>query len=144
MNHRHVDAAHHARWAALRAPLAAAGAVLAAWGYVALVDPNVPGRYPVCPFRSLTGLDCPFCGGTRAAHALGHGDVGAALDYNVLVTLAIPVAIALWVRWAWLRSSGRPTAPVVLGPRLGLLLVGVLLAFMVVRNLPAAAYLRST
>ena len=27
-----------------------------------------PGHYPLCPTKALMGLDCPFCGGLRAAH----------------------------------------------------------------------------
>jgi Protein of unknown function (DUF2752) len=131
------------RFSRLRAPLAAAGLALAGWTYVALVDPNIAGRYPVCPLRALTGLDCPLCGGTRAAHALAHGDVVAAFDYNVLVTLAIPVAVVLWMRWAWQRWRGRP-ASFALNPRLAVALIGVLVAFMVIRNLPGFGYLRST
>jgi hypothetical protein len=43
---------------------------------------------PVCAFRSLTGVPCPTCGGTRALLALARLDVGAALAWNPLVTLA--------------------------------------------------------
>jgi Protein of unknown function (DUF2752) len=138
-----VVTTRQSRLATLRAPLAAAGVALLAWTYVSLVDPNIAGRYPVCPLRALTGLDCPFCGGTRAAHALAHGDVAAALDHNLLVTLAIPVAVVLWVRWAWRQWRGQPTS-VTVDSRLALALIGVLVAFMVIRNLPGFGYLRST
>ncbi len=43
---------------------------------------------PVCAFRSLTGVPCPTCGGTRALLALSRLDVGAALAWNPLVTIA--------------------------------------------------------
>jgi hypothetical protein len=138
-----VEVTGQSRFSSLRAPLATAGAVLAAWTYVALVDPNVAGLYPVCPFRALTGLDCPFCGGTRAAHALAHGDVAAALDHNVLVTLAVPVGAVLWARWLWQRYRGTPTS-YALKPPVAAALIGLLVAFMVIRNLPAFGYLRST
>ena len=43
------------------------GALLAgALGYVGLVDPHKPDSiFPVCPFRLLTGWNCPACGGLR-------------------------------------------------------------------------------
>ena len=48
-----------------------------------------------CPWRTLTGLDCPFCGATRAAASLAHGDVVGALDHNALFVLVIlPLAVA--------------------------------------------------
>ena len=42
----------------------------------------------VCPLRALTGIPCPFCGGTTAAAQLGHGDVGGALLANPFVVVA--------------------------------------------------------
>lgn len=88
----------------LVAPLVTlAGTALAA-GYVAAVDPNSPGHYPVCPLKVLTGLDCPGCGLLRGTHDLLHGDIFGALDHNVLVVLVAPLAIVLWARWlvrAW-------------------------------------------
>src|SRR5690606_41749846 len=37
------------------------GAVAALTAYVGLVDPAEGGLYPVCPTRTLLGLDCPAC-----------------------------------------------------------------------------------
>jgi hypothetical protein len=48
----------------------------------------------LCPFRAVTGLPCPLCGGTRAFTHVARGD-GAFLHYNafwVLVALAMIVA----------------------------------------------------
>lgn len=65
-------------------------------------------------WRSLTGLDCPFCGSTRAAASLGGGDLVGALDHNALFVLAIlPLAAGLWIAWtgrAW-RGQPAPTIP---------------------------------
>ena len=49
---------------------------------------------PACAFRSLTGIPCPTCGGTRALLALGRLDVFAALAWNPLVTLATALFFA--------------------------------------------------
>jgi hypothetical protein len=55
----------------------------------------------VCVFRAVTGLPCPFCGGTTAAVHLGHGDIGGALR-------ASPLAVALLATWPLLGSFRQP------------------------------------
>ena len=51
-----------------------------------------------CPFHSLTGIQCPGCGMTRACLATGRGDVAAAWHYHpfvfILVSAALPLALA--------------------------------------------------
>ena len=99
-------------WRPYAGPLLVAGGVLAATAYVAFVDPNQPGHFPLCPFKEITGLDCPGCGGLRAVHALTHGDLGTALDQNLLVTvLVLPLAVAAWVAWVLRCRPGRAAAP---------------------------------
>jgi hypothetical protein len=49
--------------------------------------------YPPCFFKKLTGLNCPGCGSSRALHQLMHGDVLAAIDYNFLLVIFLPVVI---------------------------------------------------
>lgn len=84
--------------------MAVGTAVLAA--RLAVVDPARPGHYPGCPFYTLTGLYCPGCGGLRALHDLTQGEIVAALSSNLLVTLAVPVCLGLWIRWV-LRVEAR-------------------------------------
>lgn len=48
----------------------------------------------LCPFRRLTGWDCPFCGGQRMLYALLHGDVMGAFGYNPLLFLCSPLLLA--------------------------------------------------
>jgi hypothetical protein len=90
------------------APWAAFGAVAGTWLALAAAGPTDDGRV-LCPWRLLTGLDCPFCGSTRAAAALAHGDVVAALDHNALFVLAVlPLALAAWAVWVTHARAGRP------------------------------------
>lgn len=73
-------------------------AVLLIGGYILYrFDPVQSGIYPKCVFHELTGLYCPGCGAARAFHALVHGDFLAALDYNPLLVIALPVIIAMIV-----------------------------------------------
>jgi len=91
------------------------------WGAVALavlllspLATPFAALLPPCFFRSLTGVPCPTCGGTRAALALLQGDVGAALRANPLVTVALAVlvggglvAFALALAGRGVRGPGR-------------------------------------
>jgi Protein of unknown function (DUF2752) len=126
---------------ALRAPLATGAAVLAAWTAVALAD--LDGGTVLCPLRALTGLDCPLCGGTRAAHDLAHGDLAGAAGHNLVVAMALPLAVVLWARWTWRRAHGEDVPLVRLGSAQLVVALGVLLGFALVRNLPVAAPLAS-
>lgn len=38
----------------------------------------------LCPFKLLTGMDCPTCGTTRGVAALLNGDISSAWSYNPL------------------------------------------------------------
>jgi len=136
----------------LIAPIAVGAVSLAAIAYVGLVDPNTPGHYPLCPTKALTGLDCPFCGGLRATHALAHGDLGSAVDHNALVALVIvPALVVLWAVWlrrAWTGVRREPsTRAARVQPALLWASVVVLVAFTVLRNIdtvPALAWLGSS
>lgn len=66
-----------------------------------------------CPFRAITGWDCPLCGGTRMGEALLHGDVSAAFGFNPVALIGIFVAGVLGVLWAVEAAGG----PVVRLPR---------------------------
>ena len=56
---------------------------------VAYFNPVTAGFFPLCPLNQLTGLACPGCGLTRGFHALFHGDLLGALDYNALIPLYV-------------------------------------------------------
>ncbi|GHI09902.1 membrane protein [Streptomyces cellostaticus] len=97
----------------------------------ALVDPARPGRYPRCPFRALTGFDCPGCGSLRALHQLTHGHLMAAIDYNLLFVAFLPCAAVVWLRIVTGRTRGR-----VLPAWRARAAIITLIVWTVVRNLP--------
>ncbi|WP_408666325.1 DUF2752 domain-containing protein [Jatrophihabitans sp.] len=115
-----------------------AGAALAAGAALWFVDPSTRG-IPLCPLHAMTGLWCPFCGSTRASHALIHAELANALRYNALFVAALPLLAPLW--WRRLRSPDpRPAARPLPRPVFwaGIALV---LAFGVVRNLGVGRWL---
>ncbi|SBS77613.1 conserved membrane hypothetical protein [uncultured Mycobacterium sp.] len=101
-----------------------------ALAYVGMVDPHRPGAlFPPCPFRLLTGWNCPFCGGLRMTHDLLHGEVGAAVVDNVFALVGLPL-LAIWV--VWRSRRGERTFPL---PAVVVIVVSAAV-WTVVRNLP--------
>ena len=94
------------RFAWLLLALGGAAAVAALF----FLDPATHGFYPRCPLHSLTGLDCPTCGGLRAAHQLLHGNVRAAYVLNPFLFYALPVAALFLIRPLRVRARGLPWA----------------------------------
>ncbi|HUR03380.1 MAG TPA: DUF2752 domain-containing protein [Nonomuraea sp.] len=120
------------------APVLVGASVLAATAVLALRSPEDPGSYPACPFHALTGWWCPACGSLRAVHALAHGDLATAVDRNVLLVLAVPLLTVAWLAWA----AGRRR--VALPAAAGWVLAGTVIAFWVLRNVPAGSWLAPT
>ena len=112
-------------------PTAALAGVGVAWFTVAALRLGDTGPTP-CPWRTLTGLDCPFCGATRAAASLAHGDVIGALDHNALFVLVIlPLAVLAWGKWAARSWRGLPTP--VIANRTVLVLMAITAGWWVLR-----------
>ena len=64
----------------------AAIVVLSAGAWVLYTYPPAEHAfYPRCVFKTITGLECPGCGSTRAAHALLHGRIGEAFRLNPFI-----------------------------------------------------------
>ncbi|MBQ0846926.1 DUF2752 domain-containing protein [Streptomyces sp. BH-SS-21] len=123
----------------LRRPAAAPLAVLVAGvvgaGYLYGTDPHEPGHVlPACPFRFVTGLLCPACGGTRMTYDLMHGQFGAAWLDNRALLLASPFALALLARWMVEGLRGRRWRPE-LSPRVQVLILSLAVTWTVVRNI---------
>jgi hypothetical protein len=55
----------------------------------------------LCLLRSVTGVPCPFCGGTTAAARLGSGDLRGSIA-------ASPLALPMLLAWPWLGQVRPP------------------------------------
>ena len=113
-----------------RAWLASGALGLGALTYIGLVDPHRPGAvFPPCPFKMITGWDCPACGGLRMTHDLLHGNVSAAVVDNVFLLAGLPL-LAIWS--LVLVRRARP----VLTPAFLVVVVIAATVWTVIRNLP--------
>jgi hypothetical protein len=133
-----------ARLAGVSSPLAVGGLGLAACAYVAIMDPNQNQLFPACPLRAITGLDCPGCGMTRAVYALMNGDVVRALDHNILLVVMVPLLLWAYVSWGATRMGFTlPSLGVRWRPWMGWASAALVFGFLVIRNVPAFAWLGS-
>ncbi len=108
-----------------------AGALLGgAVAYVGLVDPHRPGSlFPACPFKLLTGLNCPACGGLRMTHDLLHGDLAAAAVDNIFLLIGLPAMLA-WILLRW-----RSERPIFTVPAIAVI-TALVISWTVIRNVP--------
>jgi hypothetical protein len=98
--------------------------------YVGLGDPHSPDFvFPACPFKLLTGWNCPACGGLRMTHDLLHGDLAAAVMDNVFLLVGLP-ALMVWILLRWRR--GQPVMPI---PAIAVIAIAAV-TWTIVRNLP--------
>ncbi|HET6151685.1 MAG TPA: DUF2752 domain-containing protein [Marmoricola sp.] len=93
----------------LRAPLTTVAAIGITSLALHLRDPHQHGAWGLCPFKAMTGMDCPGCGGLRAVNDLTHGQVGAAFHSNALFVGSIPLLTVLWFLWAARSWNGSGT-----------------------------------
>ena len=99
--------------------------------------PSAVPWLPACTFHRLTGLHCAGCGMTRAVHAALHGRVGEAFRYNPLGMILLPSALVWFVLKVpgWLRKGPPETPPRPAG-RWPWWVIGLIVAFWILRNLP--------
>jgi hypothetical protein len=104
--------------------------VLGGLAYVGIGDPHSPRfLFPACPFKALTGLDCPGCGGLRMTHDVLHGDLAAAAADNIFLLVGLPLLFG-WMLVRWRRGETLMTKSV-----LAVIIVAAI-SWTVVRNLP--------
>ncbi|MGA3217595.1 MAG: DUF2752 domain-containing protein [Acidimicrobiales bacterium] len=122
------------------APAVTAAGLVAAMTVVALRDPFQHHLSPPCPFHALTGLWCPFCGGTRAVWAAAHGQFGLMMHANALFPAMVLAAAWGWLSWLG-KATGWWTWPSPNTRLVGWTFAGLLVAFTVLRNVPGLAFL---
>jgi hypothetical protein len=114
--------------------MAGAACGLAAVTVLYFFAPEQHRFYPRCLFYTLTGMQCPGCGGLRAIHRLLHGDLAAAWRFNPLAVLIGPL-LAAWLGVCLLRPGMADRAKqILLKPALWWLLLLLGVGYAVLRN----------
>lgn len=109
-------------------------------GYILYTyNPAVTAMYPPCPFLYLTGLYCPGCGSLRAIHHLLHGNLLHSLAFNPL--LLATIAFIPYLGYKVYRNQKVPadstrSAARALSPQVYRVVLGIILIFWVLRNIP--------
>jgi hypothetical protein len=112
------------------------GIVVASSAVLFLCDPSTSTLYPPCPFHTLTGLYCPGCGTARALHELLHGHPKEAFDLNPLMVLMLPFLGYSLMSYAIFETRERSLPGTFTSPFWGWLMLWVILAYWVLRNIP--------
>lgn len=120
------------RYSATAGVVAMLGGASIVWGF----DPSGTHFLPVCPLFALTGYACPGCGLTRAFHALFHGDLLTALDFNALLPIWTLVFGYLFVSLVLTTVRGRGLPWKWVSPAMLVGFLVLLITFGVLRNLP--------
>lgn len=92
---------------------------------------------PDCYFHRFTGLNCPGCGMTRAAHATLHGRIGEAFRFNPVGMILLPLAcVGIGIEiLGWVRGQRLPFRLNV-GAAGAWAIVWIVLGFWILRNIP--------
>ncbi len=122
-----TGSAHRGRaYAALATGAVAAGSL----AYIGINDPHRAGSlFLPCPFKLLTGWNCPACGGLRMTHDLLHANLSAAVVDNVFLLVGLPALLAWYL---WRLKTGRPTMP---RTAVAVIVIATI-AWTVIRNMP--------
>ncbi len=129
----------------LSGPLVVASLVVAGTVALHLRDPHDSGSWGYCPYKLLTGMDCPGCGSLRAVNDLSNGHLVAAASSNLLFVVMAPVAVAMWVLWvrrSWLGLPAPTRSPRAVRVT-WIAVVVVTVVFTVLRNTTWGSWLHS-
>lgn len=96
--------------------------------------------YPKCVLFQWTGILCPGCGGTRAAHELVHLRFFAALRMNAMVVLLLPFLIAVLVWQNLIVGRCSPNAGLLAKPKVLWATLFLVVGFTIIRNIPVPPF----
>ena len=99
-------------------------------------NPTTTGSFPVCPFRVLTGLQCPGCGSTRACYQLMHLHPIAAFKLNPLMMLTLPFILYGLAGFTKSAVTGKPQRRIFIPSIYLWAWLAVVIFFWVFRNTP--------
>jgi hypothetical protein len=101
-------------------------------------NPALPANqfFPKCPFRLLTGWQCPGCGSTRAFYHLLHLHPIEAFKLNPLMILTLPFIIYGLLGFTKSALTGKPHRRVFIPPLYMWLWLALLIFFWIFRNTP--------
>ena len=110
--------------------------LIAGAAYLFVFEPGKSGFFPPCPFRLLSGLQCPGCGSTRALHQIVHGNFEAAFMLNPLLIAGLPFMLFAFLRYsAIVMQGGVPRRNALPAPYIYLMFF-VIVSFWIFRNTP--------
>lgn len=99
-------------------------------------DPSTSQFFPKCPVKTLTHYDCPGCGSQRAIHALLNFEFREAFRQNALLVLALPY-LALSIIFNVMKAPSEKMLRwrnVLFGHHATLIILGIVIAFAILRN----------
>jgi hypothetical protein len=88
-----------------------------------------------CPIKTQLNIDCPGCGGTRAAQSLISGNFIDAFSYNLLITLGIILVISYFLYSLLCRLFHIKPYLIKFSIQKGILCLLVIIIFTIIRNL---------
>jgi hypothetical protein len=100
------------------------------------IDPADSKVFPPCPFHKLTGLYCPGCGSLRAVHQISHGNIIQAFRLNPLMVIMAPFVGYALIRQLIYTLIRKPLRPVFIKPVWVWILLGIIIAYWIGRNIP--------
>jgi hypothetical protein len=92
--------------------------------------------FPKCPFRLVTGLQCPGCGTTRACYQLIHLHPIAAFKLNPLMVMTLPFIVYGLLGFTRSALTGKPYRRVFIPSAYLWAWLAVLIFFWIFRNTP--------
>jgi hypothetical protein len=101
-------------------------------------NPSSPANqfFPKCPFRLVTGWQCPGCGSTRALYQLLHLHPVAAFKFNPLFMLTLPFLIYGFLGFTKSAITGKPYRRLFIPPVYLWAWLVLLIFFWIFRNSP--------